>query len=307
MRVLISGASGLLGSNLVLTALDAAHEVLPISHTREVSPDGRSADLTQSEAIGDLMAELQPDWVVHCAALTDVDRCERDPELAMALNRDAARHVAKAASQIGASLVHVSTDAVFSGEPGPRKEDDSARPLNVYGSSKLAGEEGVLDEHPGAIVVRTNFYGWSPSGRLSLAEWFLENLRKGQPHAGFTDIRVNPLLANSLSGYLLHMLDLGLSGTYHLGCRDTVSKYEFGHMLAATFNLDPGMIEATTSEEAELLAARPKELSLSVDKIERALSLQMPELIEGMRELQALEVEGYRDRVDSLLLEPSQP
>lgn len=309
MRVLITGASGLLGSNLVLAALDAGRKVIATSMTQpiQLSDVGwRAADLTTPEESAALMNAVEPDWVIHCAAATDVDQCEADPAWAFALNRDMARNVAAAAREAGAVHIHISTDALFDGRQGLHAETDEAHPINTYGQSKLEGEQAVVDANPQAAIVRTNFYGWSPPGRSSLAEWFLEYLRQGKPRPGFTDIRINPMLVNQLAVLLLHVLEAGLSGIYHIASRDSITKYELGVKIAQAFELDADLVQPTESKHAGLQAARPKDLSLEVGKIERDLGVQMPEVNDGVTSLRRLEQEDYRGRLQSLLLERAQ-
>jgi len=309
MRLLITGASGLLGSNLVLAAVDAGNQVFATSLTKPIQLSNvgwRAADLTTLEESAALMNAAEPDWVIHCAAATDVDQCEADPAWAFELNRDMARNVAEAAREAGAAHVHISTDAVFDGGQGPHAETDEARPVNTYGLSKLEGEQAVVDSNPQAAIVRTNIYGWSPPGRSSLAEWFLEYLRQGKPRPGFTDIRINPLLINQLAELLLQVLEDGLSGIYHVASRDSITKYELGARLAQVFDLDADLIQPTESEEAGLQASRPKDLSLQVGKIEGDMGVRMPEVKDGVASLHRLERAGYRERLQSLLLEHEQ-
>lgn len=309
MRVLITGASGLLGSNLVLAAHDAGHQVFATSLTRPIQlPDvsWHAADLTSPEESAARMSAVEPDWVIHCAAATDVDQCEADQAWAFALNRDMARNVAEAAREAGAVHVHISTDAVFDGGPGLHAETDEARPINVYGLSKLEGEQAVVDANPKATIVRTNIYGWSPPGRSSLAEWFLEYLRQGKRRPGFTDIQINPLLVNQLADLLLHVLEAGLSGLYHIASRDSITKYKLGVRIAQLFELDADLVQPTESEQAGLRAARPKDLSLQVGKIERDLGVRMPEVKDGVATLRRLEQDGYRERLQDLVLERAQ-
>lgn len=306
MRLLITGASGLLGSNLVLTALDAGHQVFATSHSRPIKfPEvvWRAADLTNPEETSALVSAVEPDGVIHCAAATDVDQCEDNPEWAFEHNRDMARQVAEAASKVDASLIHISTDAVFDGGPGPHAESDEARPINVYGRSKLEGEREVAEFHPEAAIVRTNFFGWGPPGRSSLAEWFVENLRRGKPRPGFTDIRINPLLVNQLTELLLRTLGSGLSGIYHIAGSEAITKYDLGVKIAQAFEMSTDLIEPTVSEQANLQAARPKDLSLRVEKIERDLGTTMPSLELGVATFRRLEWEGYREKLQELILE----
>ena len=306
-RVLVTGASGLLGANLILEAHRAGHTVVANSRSRPIHHaeiSWRPADLTDPGAVADLMDAAEPDWVVNCAAATDVDRCEGDREWAFGLNRDAAGYVAAAALKRRARLVHVSTDAVFDGEGGPYSESDLASPRNVYGESKLAGEIAVADVHPGAAIVRTNFYGWSPPGRISLAEWFLVGLNNNGRVNGFEDVCVSPLLANDLAGLMLDLLTAGAGGVFHLGSRNCVSKYEFGLKLAELYGLDGSSIQPVTVESVGLIAPRPKRLCLEVQKVERELQVELPSLERGLDRMEALDRSGYRMQVAELIGRP---
>ena len=309
MRVLITGASGMLGSNMVLAALESGHEVVATSFSRPVCFPGvhwQQADLSVAHSAAALLVAVEAEGVIHCAAATDVDRCEDDPRWAYSLNRDMAEYIATAAAELGAALIHISTDAVFDGSSGPHNESDEARPINVYGSSKLQGEQAVESAHSAAAIVRTNFFGWSPRGRLNLAEWFLENLRAGRRCLGFTDIRANLLLVNELCSVLVRMLESELSGVYHVASQDPVSKYEFGTSLADVFELDSSLIEPAHSEVAGLSARRPKDLSMQIAKVERDLEVSMPRTRRGINDLRTLREAGYRERLEALVREPAQ-
>jgi len=308
IRILVTGASGFLGSNVLLAAVDAGYHVTATSHSRPIRASGaqwKAADLTVEGAAAELIEALQPEWIVHCAAAADVDRCEQDPDWAFALNRDMPAAVASAASEFGSSLVYISTDAVFGGEPGPHRESDPTNPINTYGESKLSGEQAVLAANPRAAVVRTNFYGWSPPGRTSLAEWFLGKLRAGEPCNGFTDIQISPLLVNDLASALFRILLASESGIWHLGCMGQFSKYELGVRIAEVYDLDPSLIAPAESHTMGLRAERPRDLSLDSQRAVQELGINLPPCDEGIRRFSVLEQAGYSDRLENLLVEPS--
>lgn len=303
-RILVTGASGSLGANLILEAHRAGHTVVASSRSRQIDhPEITwiSAELTSPAAVVDLFNAARPDWVVHSAAATDVDRCEADPGWAFGLNRDAAGYVAAAAHKRRARLVHVSTDAVFDGEGGPYSETDPARPVNSYGESKLAGEAAVIETHPEAAIVRTNFYGWSPPGRVSLAEWFLASLDEGVRVNGFEDVRVNPLLANDLATLVLGLLSADASGVFHLGACNCMSKYELGLKLASVYGLDGTGIRPVKVETAGLVAPRPRRLCLEIHKAERELGVEMLSVEQGLVRMEVLDRNGYRMQVAELV------
>ena len=301
-RLLITGASGLLGANLVLKAM-GAYEVIAVSRQHAVRQDGCIpvlADLTEEGAARRIVAEYRPEAVVHCAAATDLEACERDPDWAYRQNRDMARFVAEACQANGAALVHVSTDAVFDGENAPYSELDPARPLSVYGESKLAGERAVMEACERAAIVRCNFFGWNARPKASLAEWFLERLAAGKPTPGFTDVWVSPLLASHLARLLLRIAEAGESGLYHVPGADCVSKYHFGRRLARVFGLDPDLVQPASVEDAGLQARRAKRLCLRGERIAAALEVKLPSLEEGLRTFRRQGEDGYRQRLLAL-------
>jgi dTDP-4-dehydrorhamnose reductase len=293
-RVLITGASGLLGSNLVLDAA-GDHEVAAIAHRRRVEwPGVRSfqADLAEAGAARELMDLVRPEWVIHCAAATDIDACEAEPAQAFRLNRDMAGQVAEAAHAVGARLAHISTDAVFDGERGGYQEDDLSAPINVYGRSKLEGEEAVRAACPEALIIRTNIYGWNAVEKKSLAEWFLDHLQRGSECRGFADVFVSPLLVNDLGDLLFRMLEAGLRGLYHVAGGDCVSKYEFGVRVAQAFDLDAGRIKRASVKAGGLRAPRGRRLCLAGRKIEADLGVHLPGLRDGLARFKALRDQG---------------
>jgi dTDP-4-dehydrorhamnose reductase len=301
-RVLVTGASGLLGANLALTA--SGHEVIAASHAHPVGAGeirGLQADLSVPGVAREVVDEIRPDWVVHCAAATDVDACEADPQTAQRLNVEMARRVAEAARAAGARLVHVSTDAVFDGLRGAYVEEDPARPVNVYARSKRAGEVAVAEACPEALIVRTNIYGWNAQPKDSLAEWFIRRLEARQECHGFADVFVSPILATDLAAMLLRMLQAGLSGLYHVAGAECVSKHAFGIHVAGAFGLDAGLIRPASVDEAGLRAPRPKKLCLRCDRASRALGMRMPGLEEGLTRFRMQRSDGHRDRLHAML------
>ena len=300
MRILITGASGMLGSNLCIGAIDAGHEVIASSFSQRIQWPGLpwyQADLTDSASARKLLGAAQPDWIINCAGATDVDRCEREPNWADSLNVEIPRNLA---DQSTARLVHISTDAVFGGDSALNTEARFPHPINHYGASKFLGEQAALSNPAETAIIRTNFYGWSPPGRQSLAEWFLVRLQADQECPGFTDVTFSPMLINELVKVLLLVVDKELSGLYHVGSRDAMSKYEFGVLIADTFDLNSQLIIPSISGQSGLVAPRPSSLVLSSDKIERDLNIGLPEISDGVDEFERLGKSGYSKRLHSL-------
>jgi dTDP-4-dehydrorhamnose reductase len=302
--ILITGAGGLLGANLVLDALASGHRVIAVDHQypiRHPEVDSLAADLCQAGAAESILAAKRPDWVIHCAAATSVDGCEADPAMAFRLNRDMAQAVARGARAAGSRLVHISTDAVFDGERGGYREEDVPSPINVYGRSKLEGERAVAAADPQALIVRTNLYGWNAQDKQSLAEWFLSNLEAGKRCRGFTDVWFSPILVNDLGRLLFAMLEAGLAGVYHVAGGECVSKYDFGVLIARVFGFDPQLIRPAATPDGPPRARRGRQLCLRSLRIDALAGLRLPAAAEGLTRWKQLGEEGLAGRLRGLI------
>lgn len=295
-RILVTGASGLLGANLALLARARGMAVTALHGRHPFQAEGiesRPLELADEASIGAALDEARPRWVVHCAAATGVDWCEDHPDEAERINAAASGALARAAARVGARLAYVSTDSVFDGERGGYTEDDDPAPLNAYARSKLWGEHRVREALPGALVLRTNLYGWNAQPRQSLGEWVLGRLEAGAPFPGFFDVVFAPLLANDLAGMVLGLLERGTYGTLHLAASDAVSKYDFARAVAEEFGHDPDLVTPARAADAAFRAPRPRDTSLDATRAAAALGRSMPTVRQGLRRFRALRDGGY--------------
>jgi len=284
-RILITGGSGLLGSNLV-RRLGSAFDVYATYYSHPAfMPDGRFVplDIRDEKMVRSVFQTVRPRLVIHTAALADVDYCEEHPKEARAINVDGTENVTKASQKIGARLIHISTDSVFDGEKGMYREEDTPSPVNVYGRTKLEGEKRVLDLSFDSIIIRTAFYGRSLHGGTSLAEWVITSLRDGNSIPGFTDVFFSPLFLGDLIEIIMKMYRQDISGVYHVGSREGCSKYHFGVKLAESCGLDATKIRPSSITEAGLKAPRPRNLSLDVTKLSHTLGISLSSVEEGIK------------------------
>ena len=217
MKVLITGAAGLLGSEFV-RAYHARGDVV-------VACDRARLDVTDAERVGDLMREETPDVVLHCAAYTAVDRAERDGERAFSVNEDGTRNVADAAASIGARFVYFSTDYVFDGQTDePYTPDSLPNPLSVYGRSKVAGEGATQASGADWLIVRT---GWLfGRGGSNFVSTVLRRAREGLPTRVVDDQRGRPTWATNLAEHTIELVDLGTLGIVHVANSGTATWFE---------------------------------------------------------------------------------
>lgn len=303
--ILVTGASGLLGANFLLAAQRRLHTLTAMYHHCVLDVPGARGIRQRDDGFadfGDILAAARPDWIVHCAAVTNVDYCESQPDEALRINAEMPRRLAAAARLQGVRFLYVSTDSVFDGRAGNYDEYAQTGPLNVYARSKLAGEEAVRGELASALILRTNIYGWNAQEKLSLAEWILRGLKAKQAVPGFIDVVFNPLLANDLSEIMVRMMERQLEGLYNVGSVDCCSKFEFALKLAGVFDCDAGLVRAASIGDAPLKAPRPRNTCLGIHKISEHLGEPMPTLEGSLQRFKMLRDTGFVDHLKSMRL-----
>ena len=238
MKVLITGANGQLGHELVRATIAAGHEVVATSH--------ETLDITKKSDVDAAITAARPDVVIHAAAWTAVDACESDPEKALLVNGTATKYVADAAHSVGAHVVYISTDYVFDGSKAtPYEEGDATNPQSVYGSSKLAGERalGATDS-----IVRISwvcgFYGANMVKTiLRLAE---------QPQLKFVDDQIgNPTFADDAAAMIVRLAAEKRPGTWHVTNQGDVSWYEFAREVLIAGGFDPDKVAPIKTHELQ--------------------------------------------------------
>lgn len=271
VRILLVGATGLLGQELAQKLIVGGFEV--ISHGYSSPADVR-ADLTDRSAAQRLLDQVVPGLVVNLAALTDVDRCEREPQQAFLLNVRLPENLAAwVRDKPGSHLLHLSTDQVYDG-PGPHGEEDVTL-LNYYAFSKYAGELAALS--CGATVLRTNFFG-PARARASFSDWLNAGLAAGRPVQLVKDVLFSPLHLETLCDILSHVAAKPAQGLFNLGSRDGMSKCDFGLALARVLGHDAGQIEPVHMSQLNLQAPRPHDMRMDVSRFESTYHVTMPTL-----------------------------
>jgi dTDP-4-dehydrorhamnose reductase len=301
MKLLITGASGLLGINLALEAM-GEHEVIGVDRGKLKSAPFQvlNADLFQRNTISSILDATHPDWLINCAALANLEECEQYPEHARLLNTDMPGELAKICARQRIGLVHISTDAVFDGEEKDSyTEKDEPNPLITYSQTKLDGERAVRSANSEAIIARVNFYGWSLSGMRSLGELFVNNLSAGKQMNGFTDVVFCPMFVNHTAQILLSMLQKGLSGLYHVVGPQPMSKYQFGIEIARKFGLRESQINPKSVLSSGLTVRRAHNLRLSTHKLSTDLGRSLPEFSTGLDEFYTKYQQGYPQKIRS--------
>ena len=261
----VTGAGGQLGGYLVPALRDAGAEVIGLGHAAGPTVDF-AVDITDAAAVRAAIGDARPDMVIHGAAWTDVDGCERNPDKAEAVNADGSRHVAEATLTVGAYLLAVGTDFVFPGDGGaPYNEEAEPRPVSIYGASKLAGERAVLEADPSFAVART---AWVYGGAgKHFPRTVLTVLRDRGGMEVVEDEAGNPTFAGDLAGALVELAAVRGAGVFHLTNAGRTTRFELARAVAAAAGLDPALVAPTTTTEFlakyPLPAKRPPDSTLA--------------------------------------------
>jgi len=300
VRILVTGASGLLGLNLCLEKAKE-HKIFGIVHRTQLVDQPFTfirQDLTSRDALGEIFDHVKPELVVNCAAMANVDQCEKDPVQAAEINTEVPGHLAEICAGRAIPFIHISTDAVFDGEKGGYQETDIPNPLSIYAKTKFEGEKHVLEVNQKALIARVNFFGFSITGKRSLAEFFLRNLISGKKIYGFTDILFSPMYVNDLVEILFTMIKKKLSGIYHVVSPDHLSKYDFGMLISEKFNLDGSLISPESHLKGALIAKRSPNLFLDVSKLVSA-GIEVPHVALAVDHFYSAYIDGLSDRIQS--------
>jgi len=258
MKIIITGITGLLGNQLAKTLINE-HNVIGISKNI-TSPICKTinVDITDAIATYNVITKENPDIVIHCAALSNVDECERNPQEAYKINALGTRNIAVSCQRFDAKLLYISTDYVFTSQntiSSGFNEFDTTNPCNIYAKSKLAGENYVKELLNKFWIVRTSWlFG---NGKANFVTQFLSNIKDGKPYKAATDMISSPTSVRELSEAISILIKTDLFGTYHLSNSGFASRYEIALYLAKLFKVPENKITKTTLKELSLPAKRP--------------------------------------------------
>jgi len=287
MKVGITGASGMLGSELV-THLSKLYMVFATSRRKGL--EGKNVkwdcfDLTNATLLNQWLESFQPDVIIHCAAIVDVDWCEENADSADSLHVEATEEIANYANSSGARLIYISTDSVFDGRKSiPYSESDTTNPLNVYARTKLVGESLVrsIDK---STVLRTNIIGWNTLGKESFFEWLLKGLSNGRPLNLFYDVCFSPITVTDLALIIVSVIEGRIYGLYNCSSSDSISKYDFGKKVAEIFQLPDLTINKISVNVVSFMAERPRNMALDSGKLSKELKHDAPSIVDVITRL----------------------
>ncbi|GAC1316067.1 MAG: dTDP-4-dehydrorhamnose reductase [Thermoleophilaceae bacterium] len=240
IRIVVTGAGGMLGSDVVRAGERAGHDILALTRAQ--------LDIRDPDAVNTAVADARPAVIVNCAAYTDVDGAEADRDGTLAVNAEGARNVARAAADAGASVVYPSTDYVFPGDQAARPyvESDPTGPRSVYGESKLAGELATADATPRHLLVRTSWL-FGHAGR-NFVETMLRLADKRDELTVVVDQKGCPTYTAHLAAAMIALIEAGSAGIRHLSGAGSASWYQFAVEIIRRSGASCAVRPCTTAE-----------------------------------------------------------
>ena len=279
-RLLLTGATGLLGSKFYPYLKEQGFCVIGHGYTTTADVN---CDLCCKQSTEQLLDSVRPQLIINLVALTNVDRCEENPQQAYLLNVKSLENiVAWLKAHPDVRLIHISTDQVYDG-PGEHKEDDVTL-LNIYGFSKYCAE--LAARQVKSTVLRTNFFGHSRlSRKKSFSDWLINSFEEQVPIKLFTDIFFSPLSLDTLQEIMVKIIENPVPGIFNLGSREGMSKRDFGMALARHFSLKTDCMQDALSSEFDFKARRPCDMRMNCDYFESTFNISLPLLIDEIKQL----------------------
>lgn len=288
MKILITGANGLLGQKLVeLLNNDAEVKTIATARGKFVLPvdvEFHSMDIADANQVEEVIGLTKPEVVINTAAMTQVDECETNREACWKANVTAVQNIINSCQKHHCHLVHVSTDFIFDGSHGPLDEDEKPAPVNYYGESKLAAEELVINSNISWSILRTVLvYGiTNDMSRSNIVLWVKKNLEEGKSINVVNDQFRTPTLAEDLAMGCFLAAKQKARGVYNISGKDFLSPYDIAIQTAEYFKLDKSLIKATDSTRFKQPAARPLITGFIIDKARKELGYEPHSFMEGI-------------------------
>ena len=282
MKILVTGSYGQLGRSL-FNYLKSDMEIFWTGRHVPSAVNGFYLDICDRINLRGLIRLYDPDIVINLAALTNVDLCEKKSDLAWEINTNGVRNIC---DTFEGKIVQLSTDYVFDGKNGPYVEKDKVFPLSVYGKTKLEAENLVLSHSSDNLIIRGNvLYDNCLSSKASFLNWVVKSLREKTPINVVDDQINNPTWAQSMAKIIGLCLEKEVSGTYHWGDAEFVSRYKFAKMIAKHYNLETELINPKSTKELGQIAPRPLKSGLLSDRIIEVLDIKQPSINECLNQI----------------------
>ena len=280
MKFLVTGSAGLIGSQVTKDLTLENHEVYSCYYNNKpICGNPLQLDLINQDKIIKTIQEIKPDSIIHLAAMTNVDQCETQPELAHLINVKSTEILAKQAAKLDTFFVYVSTDYVFDGKRGKYSEDDSTNPLGYYGKSKLKAEEALNELASSWCIARTSTPFGIHSNKKSFPIWIKESLEAKKEIPVLIDQFTSPTYVPNLSKMLIEIVKRQILGVIHTAGASRISRYELAILMSEKLHLDKELLKPIQTSDMTWNVQRPKDSSLDVSKATEILN-EKPQTIQ---------------------------
>lgn len=286
-KALILGGSGFLGINFLRYC-----EMFDLTLTYSKSIPTIDADWRKfnypsdtGETLSAIIEDIAPNIIINCIALADVDQCESDPKKSENLNSLLPMLISTVTKKYNIKFIHISTDHFKSIEETPRPEESELWPINVYGKTKIMGEKLIAGENPEALILRTNFFGFSYRNQNTLMEKIVNNLKQNKKFNGYSNVAFNPVSVIYLIRAIEYLFSINSKGVFNIVSKSVISKYDFAKLVAQIFDLDIEYVVPSISQRNISDVDRPTYLALSPDKYEKTNPPRIPDMREMLIEL----------------------
>ncbi len=308
VKILVTGSNGLLGQNLTKILLrESDYKFLITSIEKEsffdidefsekyinVNCENRYSyevlDITNKEKIKKVIQKYKPEFIINCAAFTNVDACETEKELCWRLNVDAVKNLIIASRVNNAKIIHISTDYIFDGKNGPYTETDTPNPISFYGRSKLAGENALRTSGVDYVIIRTIvLYGYGVNVKPNFALWLVNELSNSNPIKIVKDQTGNATHADDLAYGILKVIEKtegkkDVKLIFNIAGKDILSRLDFAYLVCDIFGFDKSLITPILTSELHQPAPRPLKSGLITLKAETELGLKTMTTKEGIQ------------------------
>ena len=279
---MITGSAGQLG-NALGKVFKSRYDLVSTSRTKLNKNTNYFLDITNSFLVKDMVSAISPDIIINLAALTNVDLCESNPDLAHAINFQGVKNLVNV---FKGPIIHLSTDYVFDGKLGQYKENDITNPINVYGLTKYKAEKILLEKSKESLVIRTNvLYDYQSNAKSSFLNWVVDSLKRGEKIKVVDDQFNNPTWTDSISVVIDRAIKADLNGLIHWGDFDWISRYDFANKIADKFSLQSNLIEPIKTEELNQVAPRPLNGGLDTTLAQDLLRLEPPQIDDCLNQI----------------------
>lgn len=273
-KLFVTGSSGLLSTNIFLKKyleynfIGCIHKRTPQFKLDNLNFE--KFDLFDREELKKILIKFNPNYILHNAAITNLELCEQNKELCFKINYELSCLITDVAKDLNIKLIFISTDQIYNGLKDSYSEKDTPNPINNYGISKVKSEEYILKHYSNSLIIRTNFFGWGPSYRNSFSDRVLKDTFTNVKE--LDDVRFNPIYLSTLINILFEMINNNYSGLFNLSSDDSFTKYKLAKKFLEYFKINKKIKRIYLKDLPQNLA-RPSSMILENNKIKNQLGI----------------------------------